>query len=100
MYTIAKEEAPTFDFQLPGEKKVHSVPLLTNLPVSKIKKMREFITAGDNAEDTTFDFLDFMGEIFGAELVDSLSLAQNEFLFQAWQQASTGSNDDGETLGE
>jgi hypothetical protein len=97
MFTITKQEVPTFDFRLEGQKKVHSVPLLSNLPLAKIRKIQEFVK-GDNKQDSAFEMIEFMRDIFGADVIDSLTMAQATYLFEAWQKASTANGE--ETLGE
>ena len=99
MFVVKKSEQPDFKFQLEGRKKVYSTPLLMNLPVSKIRRVREFVKSGASGEEATFGFLDFMGDIFGNDLIDSMKIEEVEYLYTAWKEAS-GITDDEEALGE
>ena len=96
MFQMPKTEKKTFDFRLEGSKEIHSVPLLQNLPIAQIRKVRDFVKDTDN-EDDIFEMLDFLCEIFGEELIDGITVDEAAYLFKAWQEASGATE---ETLGE
>ena len=89
MFQMPKTEKKTFDFCLEGSKEIHSVPLLQNLPISKIRKIRSFVN-DVQSDDDVFEMLDFLCEIFGEELIDGMTVHEASYLFYCWQQTSNG----------
>lgn len=86
MYTIAKSKPKTFDFQIEGQKKTYSVPLLRELPLEMV------IKAEDLKEDASdLEALSFIKGIFdeyAPGVVDKLSAEQFGLLFQAYLAAA------------
>ncbi len=89
MYTIAKTKPKTFDFQIEGQKKVYSVPVLRELPLETVIKADEL---KDDASD--LEALSYIKDIFdeyAPGVVDKLSAEQFALLFKAYT-AETGND--------
>lgn len=92
VYKIEATEEKTFSFQPPRSKKVYSVPLLTNLPLSQLMKAQKYYKDIDGNDDfSVLEFFEFLSEIFepyAPGVIESLKVEEAAFLFKAYQEAS------------
>ena len=92
-YKIAAAEEKTFSFQPPRSKKVYSVPLLTNLPLSQLLKAQKYYKDIDGDDDfNVLEFFEFLSEIFepyAPGVIETLKVEEAAFLFKAYQDASS-----------
>jgi hypothetical protein len=95
VFQVVRKKIKTFDFALPGSKKVYHVPLLKDLPMDETMQITGTASDGDvtmlNIKATSFIY-----DLFSKRAPDVGKLTQEEFgdLFHAYQEAS------GATVGE
>lgn len=82
-------DTTTFDFKFDNSEKVYSLPLMTSLPLVKLRNLTAIAAMPDGADKelAAVDMqLDLLREYMGDD-AETLTATQVQAIFAAWQEA-------------
>lgn len=91
MRKFGENKVKRFEFQLEGDDKVYSIPLVADMPYSVLDRMR------NATEDESFPVQVEMLRKYMGDIVDDLSVGMLSEILRAWSEESTKS---GASVGE
>ena len=85
MFVVEKAKTQTFDFQIQGSKKIYKIPLLSQLPMSYIKKANK-LTSG--TDEDAFEFVNELFEKYAPGVIDELNSEQYRILIESYFESN------------
>lgn len=85
MFVLKKPEIKTFDFKLEGSDKVYSIPLLSQLPLERIRQASNL----KKDSNDSFDFINGIFEEHAKGLIETLNSEQYTMLIEGYFEASS-----------